>query len=243
MLTYFREVRRVLEMVEATQEENIRAAAEMLAEAIVQDRMIYVFGASHASILAAETFYRAGGLAAISPIFVPGLTVDVRPITRTTHLERLPGLAAATLQDVPLEAGDVFLVISVSGRNTVAIDMALEGKKRGAKIVALTSVAYSQSVASRHPSGQRLCEVADLVLDLCGEMGDAVVEFPGLPQRVAPTSTVVGAAILNAVVVETVARLQERGVEPPVFLSANLDGGDAHNARLLEKYRGRVTYL
>jgi uncharacterized phosphosugar-binding protein len=242
-MRYFAEVRKVLDWAEETQAEVIGRVADLMAEAISSDRMVYVFGCSHASILAAETFYRAGGLAAISPIFAPGLTVDVRPMDRTTRLERLPGFASLILADVPLGAGDVFLVISVSGRNTVPVEMAMEGKAHGATVVAVTSVSYSQTVTSRHPSGQRLFEVADHVIDLGGVPGDAIVTFDGLAQAVGPSSTVVGAALLNALVCETVERLLATGETPPIFLSANLDGGDEHNAALLARYRGKVTYL
>ena len=215
----------------------------MAADAIAQDRMIYVFGATHAGILAQELFYRAGGLAPISPIFPPGLTTDVRPVTLTSQMERLAGYAELIINEVPIQAGDLLLVISVSGRNTVAVEMAEQAKRRGVQVIALTSLAYSRSVTSRAPSGQRLFEVADLVLDLGGRPGDAAVKLEGLAQAVSPTSTVIGAAMLNGWVARTAEILLERGIEPPIFLSANLDAGDQHNQKLLQRYRDRLTYL
>ncbi len=86
-------------------------------------------------------------------------------------------------------------------------------------------------------------DAADIVIDNCGVVGDAAINLEELSQPVGPTSTVIGAALLNALVVEIVARLLQRGIEPPVFLSANLDAGDAHNKRLLDKYKGRLNYL
>ena len=243
MIAYFEAVRKVLEKLESTQEESVKRAAQMLADAIASGGMVYVFGASHASIAAQELFYRAGGLVPINPILAPGLTTDVRPITRTTHIERMPGYAEVLLRDVPIGSGDVLVVVSVSGRNTVPIEMAEEAGKRGAKVIAVTSLAYSKAVSSRAPSGKLLYQVADLVLDLCGDPGDAAVEIPGLKQRVGPTSTVAAAVLLNAVVVETARELLTRGIEPPIFLSANLDGADAHNASLLARYSGRLTYM
>ncbi|MER3474911.1 MAG: hypothetical protein C4335_13015 [Armatimonadota bacterium] len=239
---YLDEIRRQLHLVEQTQKEAMERAAQAMADAIQNDHLIYVFGATHAGILAQELFYRAGGLACVSPILPPGLTCDVRPITMTSVLERHSGYAQIFMSEVPLEAGDVLIVHSVSGRNAVAVEVAQYGREKGALVIALTSLTYSKSVAPRAGT-KRLFEVADIVLDNCGVVGDAVVEIPGMRQKVAPTSTVIGAAMLNALVAQTVAILQERGVEPPVFLSANLDGGDAHNARLLERYRGRVLYL
>lgn len=242
MKRYLDEIRRQLDLVEETQMEVMNRAAQAMADAIQNDHLIYVFGATHAGILAQELFYRAGGLACISPILPPGLTCDVRPITMTSVLERHSGYAQIFMSEVPIQAGDVLIVHSVSGRNAVAVEVAQYGREKGALVIALTSVAYSRSVAPRAGT-KRLFEVADIVLDNCGVIGDAVVEVPGLRQKVSPTSTIIGAAILNALVAQTVALLLERGVEPPVFLSANLDGGDAHNARLLERYRGRVLYV
>jgi uncharacterized phosphosugar-binding protein len=239
---YFDAIRQQLDEVERTQTENLQRAAQVMADAIASDHLIYVFGATHAGILAQELFYRAGGLACISPILPPGLTCDVRPITMTSHLERHSGYAQIFMSEIPIEAGDVLIVHSVSGRNAVAVEVAQYGRDKGATVIALTSLTYSRSVAPRAGT-KRLFEVADIVLDNCGVIGDAVVEVPGMRQKVSPTSTVIGAAMLNALVAQTVALLKERGIDPPVFLSANMDGGDVHNAKLLQRYRGRVTYL
>jgi uncharacterized phosphosugar-binding protein len=137
----------------------------------------------------------------------------------------------------------VLIVHSVSGRNAAAIEMAQGARERGVFVIAMTSLAYSQSVQPRQAGSPRLFEVADLVLDNCAPLGDALIELPGLAQRVGPCSTVTGAAMLNAVVVRVTELLLERSADPPIFMSANLDGGDEHNRRWLEKYRGRLTYL
>jgi len=221
----------------------IEQAAQWVADTIAQDRIIWVFGASHAGILTEELFYRAGGLVCVSPIFIPGLTCDVRPVTLTSTLERLDGFAQSAIQEVPIQADDLLIVHSVSGRNAAPVEVALYGKQKGAKVMALTSLAYSKSVSARSQTGKRLFEVADLVIDNGAPAGDALVQLEGFPQRISPVSTVLGAAILHAVMAEACALLLERGIQPPVFLSANLEGGDAHNANLMEKYRGRVRYL
>jgi uncharacterized phosphosugar-binding protein len=137
----------------------------------------------------------------------------------------------------------VVLVHSVSGRNAAPVEVALYAKQQGAKVIALTSLDYSRSVAPRSGTGYRLFEVADLVIDNGAPRGDAVVQLAGFLQPVAPVSTVLSTALVNAIVAEVCAILLERGITPPVFMSANLDGGDAHNARLMERYRGRVLYL
>lgn len=233
----------LLQEVQHTQQEGIEQAAQMGAAALQAGHLIYVFGASHAGILAQEAFYRAGGLVPVNPILPPGLTTDVRPVTLTSRLERLSGLAERIVAESPVTAGDVVLVHSVSGRNAVAVELAQQCRQRGAKVVAITSLAYSRSVKPRGEGLPRLFEVADLVLDDCAPMGDAAVAIPGLAQKVGPVSTITGAALLHSMMVRVAALLLERTGEAPVFWSANLDGGEEQNAKWLEHYRGRLTYM
>ena len=158
-------------------------------------------------------------------------------------MEQLEGYGTVLADSVDFRAGDVLIVHSVSGRNAVAIDLVLAARAKGVQIIALTNLRYSQSVSSRHSSGKRLFELADIVLDNHGVIGDAVCELPGVAQKVGPTSTVVGAAILNTIVVEVCRRLVEGGMQhPPVFYSANLDGGAARNQALAEAYREAIRY-
>lgn len=240
---FFDEIRRNLEAVEKTQADSIRAAAVKLVDTIVSGHSVFVFGCTHAGILAQEMFYRTGGLAVINPLLPPGLTCDVRPITLTSALERLPGFGTKILENAPVKAGDMLVIHSVSGRNSVPVDMAIKAKEMGVYTVALTNVDYSSQSKSRHPSGLRLYEACDMTIDNCGIFGDAAVNVEGLPEKVGPTSTIIGAAILNAVAIEAVAEFIARGITPPVFLSANIDGGDAHNARIMQEYKDQIHYL
>jgi uncharacterized phosphosugar-binding protein len=240
---YLEEMIRLLQEVAETQADAIERAAEAVAGAIEADHLIYVFGATHAGILAEELFYRAGGLVPVNPILPPGLVTNVRPSTLTSRLERLPGFAAEVLAELPIESGDVLIVHSVSGRNAAAVEMAQGARERGVFVIAVTSLTYSRSVQPRAAGMPRLFEVADLVLDNRAPVGDALIEIEGLPQKVGPSSTVTGAAMLNAMVVRAAELLQQRTGDPPVFMSANLDGGDAYNQRWLQHYRGRLTYL
>jgi len=240
---YLDEVIELLQRVRETQSEAIETAAGRVADAIEADHLIYVFGASHASIIAQELFYRAGGLVPVNPVLAPGLTTDVRPVTLTSRLERLRGLGGQIVAELPIEAGDVLLVHSVSGRNAAAVEVALAAKERGALVIALTSLTYSKAVSPRDADLPRLFEVADLVLDNQAPVGDALVAVPGLDQRVGPSSTVTGAAIVNAVVVRAAELLQARTGDVPVFVSANLDGGDERNRRWLKHYGARLVYL
>jgi uncharacterized phosphosugar-binding protein len=242
-MVYFDAIIELLREVHSTQAEAMERAAQAMATAIRDDHLVYVFGASHAGILAQELFYRAGGLVPVNPILPPGLTTDVRPVTLTSRLERLPGLGAQILAETPITQGDVVIVHSVSGRNAAAVEFAQGTRQRGAYLIALTSLKYSQSVQPRQAGMPRLYEVADLVLDNCAPVGDALVELPGMAQRAAPCSTVLGAAMLNAIVARVAELLLEWTGDAPVFMSANLDGGDEHNQRWLKHYKGRLSYL
>jgi uncharacterized phosphosugar-binding protein len=242
-MDYLDQIMELLEKVRSTQREAIERAAHVLSEAILNDHLVYVFGASHAGILAQELFYRAGGLVPVNPIFPPGLTTDVRPVTLTTRLERLPGFGEQIIAETPIQEGDVLIVHSVSGRNAAGVEVAQAACARGAYVIALTSLAYSSAVQPRQAGMPRLFEVADLVLDDCAPVGDALVALPPLRQRVGPASTITGAAILNAVVVIAAELILAQTGDAPVFMSANLDGGEEHNQKWLDHYRGRLTYL
>jgi uncharacterized phosphosugar-binding protein len=238
---YAHEAARLVQQAAQQASSTIATSATIIADAIAEGRVLYVFGPSHAGLLAQDLFYRAGGLVAIEPILPAGLMLNERPVTRTSHLERLHGYAETILCDLPLGAGDVLLVISVSGRNAVAVEMCQGAQARGARVIALTSLTYSRSVSAR--GGARLFEVADVVIDLPGHVGDAAVTLEGLEQRVGPTSTAVGSAILQGLMVEVAGRLLQRGVRPPVLTSANLDNADAANQRVLAAYRDRLSFV
>ena len=242
-MNYLDRVIELLQEVRDTQAAAIEQAAQAVAAAIQADHLIYVFGASHAGMLAQEVFYRAGGLVPVNPILPGGLTTDVRPVTLTSKLERLPGFGAQIISEYPISPGDVLIVHSVSGRNAAAVEVAQGGRAAGAFVIAVTSLAYSNAVQARAAGQPRLFEVADLVLDNRAPIGDALIALPGLAQRAGASSTVTGAAMLNAVMVRAAELLLQRTGEAPVFMSANLDGGDAANQRWLDHYRGRLTYL
>jgi uncharacterized phosphosugar-binding protein len=162
---YISQVLRLLQETYARQQETLQTAATWIADALASDGVLYVFGASHAGIITEELTYRAGGLVPVSPIFIPGLTCDVRPLPLTSVLERIDGYALAAVKHIPISPSDVVLVHSVSGRNAAPVEVALYAKQQGAKVIALTALDYSQSVSPRSSTGYRLFEVADLVID------------------------------------------------------------------------------
>ena len=241
---YLDRIHELLSCIEQEETGAMEACVELLAKCVMDHHSSYTFGASHAGILSEELYYRAGGLMLFNPIFARELMLDNEPITLTSKMERCVGYGTQIANSkVSFQEGDVLIIHSVSGRNPVSIEIAMEAKKHHAKVIAITNLAYSKSVSSRHPSGKRLFELADLILDNHGDIGDACVSISGLEQKVSPTSTVAGAVMLNAIVAALAQRLVDLGMKtPPIFYSANLDGGDAKNEELYQAYRSSIHY-
>jgi len=241
---YFEDVMTRLQKIADEESPAIESAAELLADAIISGNRIFAFGCTHSSLPIQDLVYRAGGLMLINPIYAPALeSMTARPATLSTSIERIPGFAAAVLDNQPIQPGDVLIIVSVSGRNAMPIEMALEAQTRGLKVIGLTSRAYTGSVTSRHPSGKKMYDYVDVVIDCQVDPGDAVLEAEGMPQKFCPVSGAINPAILQAMVAATVEKLLERGVTPPVFLAANVEGGDEYNATLLAEYEDRIFYL
>jgi uncharacterized phosphosugar-binding protein len=241
--TYINKLQALLEMIKVEQARAITSAGHLVAEALINDGVVHTFGTGHSHLIADEAFFRAGGIAAINPILDERL-VFLKGALESTRAERLPGFARSLLEKEQVGASDVAILISNSGRNNVPVEMALELKARGVKVIAITSVEQSRSSVALHVSGKRLFELADVTIDNCVPPGDALLTIPGLVSRIGPSSTVAGAAIINAVMIEAVAETLRRGCEVPVLPSANLDGVTEQWLReLLSHYRGRIRYL
>ena len=239
---YLRNIRTLLEKLENTQEQVIEQVAEVCADCIYNGGLLYFFGTGHSHMICEEPFYRAGGLASIYPILETDLMLH-EGASKSSSYERLEGLGNVVVSHTPLGKGDVLFLISNSGRNCAIIDAALEAKKRGAVTVAITSMNHTTNVASRHSSSLNLYQVCDFVLDNGGVVGDASVSLDGLPQKIAPTSSVIDITLVNLVLVNTVELLLQKGMTPPVFTSANTDQGDSANKNILETYKSRIPSL
>ena len=239
---YLKNIQRLLEHLENTQEQVIEQVAEACAQCIYNGGLLYFFGTGHSHMICEEPFYRAGGLAAIYPILETDLMLH-EGASKSSSYERIEGLGNVVVSHTPLGKGDVLFLISNSGRNCAIIDAALEAKKRGAITVAITSMNHTTSVTSRHSNGLNLYQVCDFVLDNGGVVGDASVELDGLKQKIAPTSSVIDITLVNLVLVNTVELLLQKGMAPPVFTSANTDEGDSANKNILETYKPRIPSL
>lgn len=220
----------LLNLVQATESTEINHAANLWADAISTGGLVHVFGSGHSSLPCADVFGRAGGLVPINWIVSEAL-LPLRGLLSNT-IERLSGFAAVLLDSEPVRPGDVLVVVSNSGRNAVPVEMAEGGRSRGMSVVGITSLAHERTVASRAPSRRLLSDVANVVIDTHVPAGDAGLVVAGkgsVTARVGATSTILAAAILQTITVEAAARLAARGMQPPVFMSANIDGSEDHN--------------
>ncbi len=238
---YYAGVLAQFEQVRTTQAAALETGAAWIAEALGADHLLYAFGSGHSHVMAEEVFFRAGGLVRAVPILDPPLMLH-EGAQASTQLERTEGYAAHILGSYPMEAGDVFLVASNSGRNAVPIEMTQLARARGVRTIALTNPRQSRTLGSRHSSGRTLVDVADLVIDNGCEIGDACLEMAGMPSRVGPTSTLTGALIVNLLVVRAMELLAERGTPTEIFISSNA-GGEDHNRRCLERLGRRLRHI
>lgn len=232
-------VREVAARIEATQMDSIRRAGEAIARALANGGAFWVHGIGHGG--EQELTNRAGGLMA-TRIFSFGLRVE-SPVA-----ECLRGRPHQDGEDLDLEVvrlavrrselrrGDVLMLASVSGRNREPIELALAARAAGVTVIGLTSLAYTAQVTSLHPSGKKLCEVADIVVDNCAPFGDACVEAPGYEHKVLPISGVTQITIGWMICGEAIEQLQRLGKQAHVFMSQNRPEGAEYNRRMLEEY-------
>lgn len=238
---YFDAAIALLQRVRDGESGPIAAAGTALADTVAAGGRIFAFGAGHSSLAAQDLVYRAGGLALVNLLAVPGTVgVDVMPATLGSALEQVEGLARVALDTSPARAGDLLVVVSLSGRNALPVEMARHARSLGLTVIGVTSVAYAKETTPRNASGTFLKDHCDVVLDSRIAVGDAELTAPGIPAPFAPASTVVTSALLQAVVATAAVTLARRGITPPMLRSGNVDGGHEWNAALIETYGDRI---
>lgn len=243
---YHEEIKTILSRVHA-ERASIDAAAELMSEAIIENRLIYVGnGGAHSTMGLEELFYRAGGLACVSPMFDEAVCL-INGAIRATKIERAPEYGRTVVSNYGVGRGDVVIITTSVGITSMAIDEALAVKEVGAKLIAITSTAFAEQTpaghAARHSSNENLHELADVFINCHVPYGDAVLSLPGFRHSFAPSSTAALSFAGNALVIRTIEMLTERGSEPPVWRSSNTPGGDQANQHLIEEYGPRVKHL
>jgi uncharacterized phosphosugar-binding protein len=237
----------LMRKIEVEQRKNIEKAADLMVEAIRQDRLIHVYGGGgHTTLVMGEMFFRAGGLANINPIMETGLSVFNQAL-KYLELERCVNYGRHIVKYYRLQPDDVLIIFHNIGINPATIDAAMEAKESGVKIIAVSSSKWQGEMPPdhfiRHPNKKNLFDLADVCIDDYNEVGDCAVRVPGFDTPIAPNSNVIDFFIAHLLEIETVKRCVAQGIEPPVWRSANAPGGDAFNAKYVAKYSPRVKSL
>ena len=217
------------------------AAIDLLTACIDAGGVIHAFGTGHSEAFAMEISGRAGGLIPTNRFALRDLVMhgsrDVDVLSAA--LEREPWVVDELMATVPVGEHDVFLIASNSGVNGSIVGAALWAKERGHSVIAVTSLEHTARVQPKHPSGKRLSEIADVVIDNLAPYGDTTLELPG-GIGAGAISSITAAYIAQLLTLGVARTITDRGEIPPMYISANIPGGDEHNSVLEDRYRGRI---
>ncbi len=232
---FHQHVSELLDTLHRTQQEAVIQSGNAIYSALNSGHRFFVTGTGHSHMLSEEFYARAGGLASVTPILPTEFMLHEHPL-KSTAVERVAAYAPAILEVYGVQAGDVLLIASNSGRNGLIVELALEAKALGVTVIAITSANGMKLQPSRHSSGKKLCDVADIVLDNCGVEGDACCTVNEKGMRMGSTSTIAGAYLVQQIGMAVAATFFSHGVEPPVFMSSNVDGADEWNRELFRRF-------
>lgn len=241
---FYEEMLKVVDVLEGKEMDNIRKASEVYAETIAQGGVVHVFGSGHSVGFGMELAGRPGSLVPFHTIvtsdFVLHGKVTLEEFKDPDNIfERRADIADRLYDLYDIRPQDSFIIISNSGINGVVIDFAIKAKAEGHKVIVVTSWQHTSAEASRHPSGKKLYEMGDVVIDNCGPQGDALIET-GKIEKICSISSITGAFIAQSITTETCRLLSEKGVELPLLLSEETEENRSHNAELRQKYAGRI---
>jgi len=238
-VNYHHKVLELCQKVSDTQMDSILQAAEVIADKISNGGILYTYGTGHSYLVAAEVIYRSGGLACVEVINEPSLTGN-QHVVKSEFMERVEGMAQVTFDYYAPTAKDALIIISNSGRNAAIIEMAMIAKQHHIPVIAITSLETSKGTQSRYAHGKKLYDVADIIIDNNCPKGDCLMNIEGLDQPVGPGSGITGIFIIHSILIQTMANLIEKGYEPPVFRSGNLDRSNEFNDKYINMYKSRV---
>ncbi|MBQ6559813.1 MAG: SIS domain-containing protein [Erysipelotrichaceae bacterium] len=238
LFEYGDKILEVMKLAEEKNKDTIKELAEKMAENIENDKMIHTFGTGHSHMLGIELFARAGGLGNVDAMLDPD-TLTSFGAQRSGAMEKTSGVSDVIYDSYNIEKGDMMIITSNSGRNAMPIEMAMRCQKEGVYVVAMTNLDQSMHTTSRHPSGKKLYECADCVIDTCVPAGDASMDIGGI--KTGPASSIVSMFLINTVVSEAIKIVLSHGKRPYVFQSQNVDGYD--NDAIYEHFKGRVKHF
>ena len=234
MSEYLKSIVEILTQIEAQESAAFLSASDAVAEVICRDGLVHVFGCGHSHLPALDAFYRAGGLACVSPLLDEDLMLH-DGAAKSSRMEKMPGIAAEAFRRAGVDSSkDILVVISASGKNAAPVEMLRAAKAAGVKTVAISSAAYKAH-------GGVLLDEADIAIDCKVPHGDAVIEVG--EARMGGLSTYASLFILNSVLIAGAKKAMEKGTVPPIYTSGNVEGGTAKNIALEERYFGRVKRL
>jgi uncharacterized phosphosugar-binding protein len=238
----------LIERLQQTQGNAIAEAARISAETIAAGGLVHMFGTGHSRMAVEEMFPRYGSFPGFHPLVELSTTFHTQVVgtngqRQAMFNERIEGLAKVILSNVSVGASDSMIVCSTGGTTANPIEMAMEGRRRGLPVVAITAVDHSKASSSQHSSGTRLLDHADVVIDLGTPIGDALVYLPGLDVPVGPGSSAAYVAVINEIKVQTAEILLERGAMPPVLTSGTVTDPQDSAARFDAAYREHARRL
>lgn len=232
---FYVKIVKILDIFTQTQSEVLETIAREISVKIQNGGRFFVFGTGHSHMVGEEFYARAGGLACIQLIAPMEITLGEHPL-KSTQIERIADYASVIMLQYGLKENDIILISSNSGRNPMPIELAIKCKELGMTVVAFTNLKHSKSVTSRHPSKRKLYEVCDYVIDNCGKTGDAMMQVEGTKGKMGSSSSIVGMYMAQLLSMLLAQNLAIAVIEPPVFLSANVDDGDTWNQEIMKKY-------
>ena len=233
MSDYLGQIVEILRRIEREERAKMTEAAETVADVICRDGIIYTFGCGHSHLPCLDTFYRAGGLACVSPILDEDLMLH-DGAAKSSRMEKMPGIAAEAFRRHHVTPNDLIVVISASGKNAAPVEMCECAKKAGVKLVTISSSAYIDH-------GAKLLSLGDIAVDCKVPYGDAVIDVG--EAKMGGLSTYASLFILNSILIDGAKKALAKGTVPPVYRSGNVEGGTAKNVALEERYFGRIKRL
>lgn len=238
MFEYIDKIKLLIDKLAVEQKEQLISASKMVADVIMKDRIVHTLGTGHSQMVGMELFGRASNIANVNAI-MDDLVLLTSGARRSAEIEQVSGLSEILWKKYLFNKSDIIIIISNSGRNALPLEMAMKAKEEGLKVIAITSLEQCKKYDSRHKSGKKLYQIADLVIDNCVPSGDGVIDIGN--DLIGPASSVLGIMIVNIISTEAIKINLKRGINVPIFKSQNIDENE--NDEIYRKFESRIKHL